>query len=98
MADAGKMKLLDRKRKMDLEKAGRETKQRRMLYVKKSKSEVESMIFQAFEKQSHYTLKQLQDFTQQPKDYLTGFLRDMCEYHKNGEHIHTYSLKPIYGR
>lgn len=31
------------------------------------------------------------------QDHLKAILRDMCDLHREGEHIHQYSLKKLYG-
>ncbi|GAB5372337.1 hypothetical protein AAMO2058_001656800 [Amorphochlora amoebiformis] len=91
-------KKLAEKRRKQAELRNQNPKKRRELHVKKSEKEVEAMIFAAFDKQEYYTAKQLEGYTDQPTAYLKTFLRRMCDHHKQGPHIHHYSLKSIYGR
>jgi len=87
---------LERHKRRRENQDGPSAKKVRELHVKKSEVEVESMIYDAFGKQAYYTLAQLQGYTDQPKPYLKSFLDRMCNYHRSGEHIHHYSLKPEY--
>lgn len=32
------------------------------------------------------------------QSYLKDVLSEMCDFHKSGEHIHTFTLKPSYQR
>jgi hypothetical protein len=42
---------------------------------------------------SHYSMKELLEFTQQPKQHLQSILNVYCQFHDRGENVNTYSLR-----
>jgi transcription initiation factor TFIIF subunit beta len=54
------------------------------------------LLFTAFERKTHWTLKGLLDYSHQPHTYLKELLQEIAIYHKKGHHKSTYELKPEY--
>jgi hypothetical protein len=61
-----------------------------------SKEELMPKIFQLFEKQPFWALKDLSDETQQPVGYLKEILEEICEYNRRGSNKGKYELKEQY--
>lgn len=54
------------------------------------------VVFRAFERQTHWSLKAMVQLTQQPTLYMKEILRELCDYHPRGEWRSTYALKAEY--
>eukprot|EP00898_Chlorokybus_atmophyticus_P005531 jgi/Chlat1/597/Chrsp103S01025 len=57
---------------------------------------LEDLIFSLFERQPHWSFKQMTDETQQPAVYLKEVLQDLAVYNKRGPHQGLYEVKPEY--
>lgn len=80
------MDLLARKRKLMLQGKKRE---------RLEKSDVMEIVFNAFEKHSFWTVKDLADFSGQPIAYIQEIVNEICVMNKK-DHKNTYELKPEY--
>ncbi len=61
--------------------------------VRAEEHEVVAMLHQLFRHKSHYSMRELLEMTQQPKQHLQGILNTHCKFHDRGELINTYSLR-----
>ncbi|KAF6134675.1 hypothetical protein GIB67_002076, partial [Kingdonia uniflora] len=57
---------------------------------------MEGAIFNLFERQPNWTLRQLIQETDQPEQFLKEILKDLCIYNNKGANQGTYDLKPEY--
>jgi hypothetical protein len=57
--------------------------------------EVVAKLQQLFAKQPHYSLQELVDATQQPKQHLAEILKVWCVRHKSGEFVNKYSMRDV---
>lgn len=57
---------------------------------------LESKIFQLYQTKSHWSLKEMNYYLQQPSDYIKETLSKICNYLSNGEFKGQYVLKPEY--
>lgn len=80
------MDTLARKRKLMLQGKKRE---------RLEKSDVMEIVFNAFEKHSFWTVKDLADFSGQPIAYIQEIVNEICVMNKK-DHKNTYELKPEY--
>jgi len=62
------------------------------------KVEVMDILFRAFERIPHWTLKGLVDHTQQPTTYLRDILSEIAIHNNRGPYKNLYELKPEYKR
>ena len=62
------------------------------------KEEVLNMLFNAFDRTPHWTLKGLIDLTQQPSVYLKELLTDIAVYNTRGPYKNLYELKSDFNR
>ncbi|CAH2036783.1 unnamed protein product [Thlaspi arvense] len=60
------------------------------------RSKVEAKMFELYERQPKWTLKQLVLETNQPELFLKEILRELCVYNAGGGDQRTYQLKPEY--
>lgn len=60
------------------------------------RAEVMDLVFKAFEKFAHWTLKGLVEHTQQPTSYLKEVLAEICIFNKRGPYKNLFELKPEY--
>ena len=63
--------------------------------VRADEDKVLGMLRTLFAVQSHYTLRELQEKTSQPKQHLQSILDKFCMYHEKGEYKNMYSLRDI---
>jgi len=61
-----------------------------------SKDELQNKLYELFEAHQYYSTKNLHAITQQPQNFLSEVLREMCEYGKSPEHPHMWELKEEY--
>lgn len=66
--------------------------------VRMERPKLEQFLYRLFdpklkEGRTHWSLKDLKLTTKQPQEWLKEVLNSLCDYHKQGEHIFTYSLK-----
>eukprot|EP01124_Arcella_intermedia_P036880 TRINITY_DN974_c0_g1_i1.p1 TRINITY_DN974_c0_g1~~TRINITY_DN974_c0_g1_i1.p1 ORF type:complete len:264 (+),score=73.43 TRINITY_DN974_c0_g1_i1:90-881(+) len=59
-------------------------------------SQLMSMIFDCFERQEFWTIKDLNDELKQPLNYLKNILSKYCDYIKKGPHKGHYEIKSEY--
>ncbi|KAL0714210.1 hypothetical protein Bca4012_021189 [Brassica carinata] len=74
------------------------TKTTEMKRTRRDRREMEEVMFNLFERQSHWTLRNLIQDTDQPEQFLKDLLRDLCIYNNKGSNQGTYELKPEYKR
>ncbi|XP_010515685.1 PREDICTED: general transcription factor IIF subunit 2-like isoform X1 [Camelina sativa] len=75
-----------------------------MKRTRRDRREMEEVMFNLFERQSNWTLRQLIQETDQPEvwnvdlaqQFLKDLLRDLCIYNNKGSNQGTYELKPEY--
>ncbi|KFK34480.1 hypothetical protein AALP_AA5G150900 [Arabis alpina] len=72
------------------------TKTSDMKRTRRDRREMEEVMFNLFERQSNWTLRQLIQETDQPEQFLKDLLRDLCIYNNKGSSQGTYELKPEY--
>lgn len=77
----------------DLRKKKEEAKK----VIREDKEIVQNRLFQAFEKQRYYNIKDLVRITNQSVPYLKEILKEICVYCSSGSHKNMYELKPEYG-
>ncbi|KAJ4900162.1 hypothetical protein Rs2_14113 [Raphanus sativus] len=65
-----------------------------MKRTRRGRREMEEIMFNLFEGQSNWTLRQLIQETDQPEQFLKDLLRDLCIYNNKGSNQGTYELKP----
>ncbi|CAN6904053.1 unnamed protein product [Brassica oleracea] len=70
------------------------TKTTEMKRTRRDRREMEEVMFNLFERQSHWTLRNLIQDTDQPEQFLKDLLRDLCIYNNKGSNQGTYELKP----
>lgn len=80
------MDILARKRKEMLQSKKRE---------RLNKEDVMEIVFNAFEKHSLWTVKDLADFSGQPLAYIQEIVNEICVLNKR-DHKNTYELRPEY--
>ncbi|WZZ58122.1 hypothetical protein YC2023_058229 [Brassica napus] len=68
---------------------------RREKRTRSDRSEVEAKMFQLFEREPKWTLRQLVIKINQPEIFLKEILKELCVYSRSG---HSYELKPEYKR
>ncbi|KAJ4916211.1 hypothetical protein Rs2_01761 [Raphanus sativus] len=66
---------------------------RREKRTRSDRSEVEAKVFQLFEREPRWTLRQLAQKTNQPEIFLKEILKELCVYSRSGR---AYELKPEY--
>ncbi|KAL0694929.1 hypothetical protein Bca4012_062109 [Brassica carinata] len=66
---------------------------RREKRTRSDRSEVEAKMFQLFEREPKWTLRQLVQKINQPERFLKEILKELCVYARSG---HAYELKPEY--
>ncbi|KAF3521503.1 hypothetical protein F2Q69_00050256, partial [Brassica cretica] len=71
-------------------------KQTDMKRTRRDRGELEGIMFNLFEGQPNWTLKQLVQKTDQPAQFLKEILNELCVYNKRGSNQGTYELKPEY--
>ncbi|KNC81849.1 hypothetical protein SARC_05854 [Sphaeroforma arctica JP610] len=64
--------------------------------VRIEESDLEELLFKAFEEHQYYALKDLVNITNQPQEFVKTTLRKLCVYHQKGKHKNLYELKPEY--
>ncbi|KAG2324298.1 hypothetical protein Bca4012_038813 [Brassica carinata] len=64
--------------------------------TRRDRGELEGIMFNLFEGQPNWTLKQLVQKTDQPAQFLKEILNELCVYNKRGSNQGTYELKPEY--
>ncbi|CAH8363990.1 unnamed protein product [Eruca vesicaria subsp. sativa] len=64
--------------------------------TRRDRGELEGIMFNLFEGQPNWTLKQLVQRTDQPAQFLKEILNELCVYNKRGSNQGTYELKPEY--
>ncbi|XP_019435981.1 PREDICTED: transcription initiation factor IIF subunit beta-like [Lupinus angustifolius] len=64
--------------------------------TRRDRGELEDIMFKLFERQPNWALKQLVQETDQPAQFLTEILNELCVYNKRGANQGTYELKPEY--
>ncbi|KAJ0239909.1 TFIIF beta subunit [Hirschfeldia incana] len=74
------------------------TKPSEMKRTRRDRREMEEVMFNLFERKSHWTLRNLIQDTDQPEQFLKDLLRDLCIYNNKGSNQGTYELKPEYKR
>ena len=70
-------------------------------FVKKERLPREALLellFNAFERYAHWTLKGLLEYTNQPAMFLKELLSEIAVYNKKGTHRSTFELRPEYRR
>ncbi|CAA7019226.1 unnamed protein product [Microthlaspi erraticum] len=67
-----------------------------MKRTRRDRREMEEIMFNLFERQSNWTLRQLIQETDQPEQFLKDLLKDLCMYNNKGSNQGTYELKPEY--
>lgn len=81
---------------LSLEKKRMPMKGSEMKRSRRDRGEMEEIMFRLFEKQPHWTLRQLIQDTDQPEQFLKDLLKDLCVYNNKGANQGTYELKPEY--
>lgn len=77
----------------------KEENKRRKVEGKKiriSKDELQSKLFKLFEKHQYYSYKDLTSITNQPQNFLSEVLKEICVYGKHPEHPHMWELREEY--
>ncbi|KAK7380747.1 hypothetical protein VNO78_33264 [Psophocarpus tetragonolobus] len=64
--------------------------------TRRDRGEMEEIVFKLFERQSHWSLRNLIQETDQPEQFLKDILKDLCVYNNKGTNQGTYELKPEY--
>ncbi|XVE75343.1 hypothetical protein DITRI_Ditri12bG0086700 [Diplodiscus trichospermus] len=67
-----------------------------MKRTRRDRGEMEDIMFKLFERQPHWTLRQLIQETDQPEQFLKDLLKDLCVYNNKGTNQGSYELKPEY--
>ncbi|KAI3986196.1 hypothetical protein MKX01_004340 [Papaver californicum] len=65
---------------------------------RRDRVEMEGIMFQLFERQPNWTLRQLIQETDQPEQFLKDILKELCVYNNRGTNQGSYELKPEYRR
>lgn len=68
-------------------------REERQMRVRDDRADVERMLLGLFEKKEAYRLVELEQLTNQTREYLKQVLADLCDHHKSGELTHHYTLK-----
>ncbi|KAK6939405.1 TFIIF beta subunit, HTH domain, partial [Dillenia turbinata] len=77
-------------------KKATQVKQSDMKRTRRDRGELEDIMFNLFERQPNWALKQLVQETDQPAQFLKEILNELCVYNKRGTNQGTYELKPEY--